>query len=87
MQFQPSAFSDMPPAPPQARAPVSTPMMLGVAAVGASILLVVPLVAVPFALKSVVPDWSYGRRVGAGIGIGLALGAAGGLARALSGKS
>ena len=82
MQFQPSEFSAGTP-----RTALS-PTVLAVGGVGvAAALLVMPLVVVPFALKSVAPDWSYGRRVGAGIGIGLAVGAAGGLARALSGKS
>jgi len=82
MNFQPSPASD--PQPPGLKLPVGP--VLAFAGVAAAALLVMPLVVVPFALKSVAPEWSYGRRVGAGIGISLALGAAGGLARALSGK-
>lgn len=83
MQFQPSPLSDAP-APGFQLSPA---VLAGAGALVIGSLLVMPLVVVPFALSAVVPEWSYGRRVAAGLGVGIALGAAGGLARSIRGRN
>lgn len=83
MQFQPSPFSDQPVDAPAPGLKLSPAVLVGAGALVVGGLLVMPLVVVPFALSAVVPEWSYGRRVAAGLGLSLALGAAGGLARSV----
>lgn len=81
MQFQPSSASDLP------STTLSAPVFLGLGALLLGGAAAVYGCVIPFALSAVVPEWSYRRRVAAGIAASLAVGAAGSLARALHGNA
>lgn len=51
-----------------------------------AILLVMPFVVWPWAIKQFYPKWSYSKRVATGFGISFGVGALTGLARALGGR-